>query len=167
MPENISCICTVSLHYRFFLQKVNWNIFQYSLGTTQFWTILAFIWFLSFCFFILKQQILCVLILQGKCLPAFVRFLFSIDSSCRKKFEYSAIFFMDYTILGNPCIYMVSIRCEILLIYLMSILHFQKDLIIFQIDSFMGSQEDTRFSTFFAFLWLVSCINLHDLQNQF
>ena len=46
MPACIARICTVSLQYRFFLQKTNLNILQYSLWTTQFWAILAFIWFL-------------------------------------------------------------------------------------------------------------------------
>ena len=67
----ISCICMVSLQYRFFLQKTNLNILQHSFRAVQLCTILAFIWFLSFwillschnsvfMFFICKKMPACI-----------------------------------------------------------------------------------------------------------
>ena len=58
IPARICYICRVSLQYIFFLQKTNLSIIQCCLGNTELLAFLAFIWFLSFSFFILQQQIL-------------------------------------------------------------------------------------------------------------
>ena len=69
IPARISYICRVSLQYIFFLQKTNLSIIQCCLGNTELLAFLAFIWFLSFSFFIWKWQILCVLLLlENACL---------------------------------------------------------------------------------------------------
>ena len=74
IPARISYICRVSLQYIFFLQKTNLSIIQCCLGTTELLAFLAFIWFLSFSFFILQQQILYVLLLQENTCPHFLHF---------------------------------------------------------------------------------------------
>ena len=50
MSVSISCICTISLHYKFFLQKVNLNIFRYYLGIHNFgqsWHLYGFVLLVS------------------------------------------------------------------------------------------------------------------------
>ena len=163
MPESISCICTISLHYRFFLQKANLNIIQYSLGTAQF---LAFLHFMVGVFQFLHIETtdsLCSSFAR-KCLAAFlafVQFLFSIDSAFRK---YIRIFCnilyencgQSLHLYGFHLVWNSSVLLDEYSVISSNKFHFQKDLMIFEIGSFMGFQENKRSSTFLAFIWLVS-----------
>ena len=159
MSVSISCICTISLHYRFFLQKANFNFIQYSLGNVQLLVFLSCISFLSFGLFILKQQILYVLLLQKNVCLHFLH-LYGFPSVqillAENKFKYSAIFLRDYKTVGNPCIYIVSVLCEILFIFLLNIPEFLQISFIFENYSFLWFQSITRSTTFLAFIWLVS-----------
>ena len=105
-----------------------------------------------------------------KYLPAFltfVRFLFIMDSSCRKQIWISlgdcailAFIWFFFGVNFFPSFYHSwnsSYK-----------LHFQEDLVIIKIDSFVLSKATTRSSTCLAFLWLISFNDSSEsIQNFF
>ena len=79
-----SCICMVSLRYRFFLQKIHLNIIECSFRDFPICAILAFISFLSFSFHLQTQQNFLCFSFARNCLSAYLAFLLA-----ENKFEYS------------------------------------------------------------------------------
>ena len=167
IPARICYICRVSLQYIFFLQKTNLSIIQCCLGNTEFLAFLAFIWFLSFSFFILQQQILYVLLLRENTCPHFLH-LYGFSSVwillAENKFEYPLGTAQSLHLYGFSLVW-ISFHLFYNSCYK---LHFQEDLFIFKIDSFVLSKATTRFSTWPTFLWLVSFNDSSEsIQNFF
>ena len=123
IPARISYICRVSLQYIFFLQKTNLSIIQCCLGTTELLAFLAFIWFLSFSFFILQQQILYVLLLQENTCPHFLH-LYGFSSLwillAENKFEYPLGTAQSLHLYGFSLVWISSIFFIILKILLIN-----------------------------------------------
>ena len=123
IPARISYICRVSLQYIFFLQKTNLIIIQCCLGTTELFAFLAFIWFLSFSFFILQQQILNVLLLQENTCLHFLH-LYGFSSLwiflAENKFEYPLGTAQSLHLCGFSLVWISSIFFIILKILLIN-----------------------------------------------